>query len=187
MDLFLFIVFPLGLIIGSFLNVIVDRVSRGESILLGRSYCELCKKKLKWYDLIPLISFIMLSGKCRYCHKKLSFYYPSIELLTGILFLTTALIVWNNYGGLSTSPSFDLQLIYYLFIISSLIVIFFTDLKYGIIPFTVVIPASILVFLWFFFLFPQLLFNHILSAVGAFFCFLLLFIITKGKESASET
>ena len=64
--------FTLGLAIGSFLNVLIDRWVSGESIL-GRSYCDYCKKRILWYDLVPVLSFILLRGKTRCCHKKISF------------------------------------------------------------------------------------------------------------------
>lgn len=114
-------VFIFGLAIGSFLNVLIDRLPQGRSIM-GRSHCDFCHKKLRWYDLIPVFSFIILAGRCRNCKKRLSFFYPAIELLTAVIFT----IIF-----LSSEPSY---LIVYLVIASSLIVIFFADLKYQIIP-----------------------------------------------------
>src|SRR3989344_3248327 len=82
-SIFLFI---FGTAIGSFLNVLIDRLPREESIM-GRSHCEYCKKILSPIDLIPVLSFLFLKGKCRYCGKKLSLQYPGIEILTGVLFV----------------------------------------------------------------------------------------------------
>ena len=82
-----FIIFLLGLAVGSFLNVLINRLPREESVVKGRSYCDHCKKKLVWYDLIPLFSFIFLKGKCGYCHSPISFYYPIVELMTGVMFV----------------------------------------------------------------------------------------------------
>lgn len=87
-----FFVFILGTAMGSFINVVVDRVIRGET-LGGRSHCDYCKKTLMWYDLIPLISYIVLRGKCRRCHKQLSIQYLLVELATGIIYVVTWLLV----------------------------------------------------------------------------------------------
>ncbi len=114
--------FILGLCIGSFLNVLIDRLPYGKSIL-GRSICDYCKNKLSWRDLIPVLSFIFLKGKCRYCRKKISFYYPAVEMITGILFVLVAIM------DIGIFKTFLLWAIVSLFI-----VIFFTDLKYMLIP-----------------------------------------------------
>jgi leader peptidase (prepilin peptidase)/N-methyltransferase len=123
----LLFVFVAGLFIGSFLNVLADRLSRGESAIGGRSYCEKCKKTLKWHDLVPLLSFIFLGGKCRYCHVRLSLYYPIIELTTGIMFVLALSISGFNIYGSGILNYFNL--IYFIFLFSALVVIFFADLK----------------------------------------------------------
>jgi len=190
--MFLFILFIFGLFVGSFLNVLIDRLPKGKSIIKGRSYCDKCKKILKWYDLIPLLSFISLKGRCRYCKAKLSFYYPLVELTTGLMFAITASFVLNsfefpisNFQFLINSQFLNFQLlmslIYYLFIISSLIVIFFADLKYGIIPDKIVFPAIFVSAFYLLTMNYQLLTINFLSAVGASLFFLILFLITKGK------
>ena len=115
-----FFVFLLGVAMGSFLNVVVDRLIHGES-LSGRSHCDHCKKILAWYDLIPLVSFIALGGKCRRCHKKLSPQYPLVELATGILYVGTWIVV---------PPQ---SLILYWGIVSCAWVIFLSDLRYRLI------------------------------------------------------
>lgn len=116
-------VFVIGIAIGSFLNVLIDRLPREESIM-GRSYCEYCKHKLRWFDLFPLVSYLILGGKCRYCNKKIPLDIFFIEIITGVLF-TLGFI----YLGETTQEK-----ILYLVIISSLIVIFFADVNYMIIP-----------------------------------------------------
>lgn len=117
-------IFIIGLSIGSFLNVLIDRLPKGKSIW-GRSYCDHCKKQLKSIDLIPVFSYFILKGKCRFCHKKIDSRYPIVELLTGILFLIG--FIYLPTQGL-------LPRILELALISALIVIFFADLKYQIIP-----------------------------------------------------
>lgn len=132
-----------GLCIGSFLNVLIDRLPQEKSIF-GRSRCPYCKKKLQWRELVPLFSFILLGRKCSSCRKKISWQYPIVEIATGILFLFT---------------TYNLQLITYnlkdlsllcclLFIASCLIVIFVTDLKYMIVPNEIIYPAIIAAFLY---------------------------------------
>lgn len=181
----MFFLFLIGIFIGSFLNVIIDRLPRKETIAKGRSYCEYCKKTLSWYDLIPLLSFLMLKGKCRYCHKKLSVYYPIIELSTGILFA----VIYSWVLRIYPLPFTIFHLIYYLIIISAFVVIFFEDVKFGIIPDKVVFPAIVITLLYLIINFQFVIgkvaggsiFNYVFSAIGTCTFFLLLFLITKGK------
>lgn len=84
MVVFFFLIF--GLIIGSFLNVVVYRLKDGET-LRGRSYCHRCQHQIRWYDNIPLLSFVFLGGKCRDCQAVISWQYPALELATGIGFV----------------------------------------------------------------------------------------------------
>src|SRR3989344_3007367 len=78
--------FILGLIVGSFINVLIDRLPRGESVVWGRSHCDSCGKTLLWYELIPVLSYIFQAGKCRHCHTRLTIQYPAVELFWGIVF-----------------------------------------------------------------------------------------------------
>ncbi len=151
-------IFIFGLIVGSFLNVVICRLKTKEEIFFSRSHCPHCKKNLKWFDLIPILSFISTFGKCRYCGKKISLQYPLVEIATGLLFL---LIFWHlNFGfGLEQFGTiWILNLIYSLFILCSLIVIFVYDLKHYIIPDKIVFPAIATAF------FYQLISN--ISATG---------------------
>ncbi len=97
------IVFIFGIIIGSFLNVCIYRIPRKESIVVGASHCTKCGNKIKWYDLIPIFSYLCLTGKCRYCKEKISLQYPCIEGINGIAYLSIyfwlGLTVW--FGLLS--------------------------------------------------------------------------------------
>lgn len=86
------IVFLYGIIIGSFLNVVVVRVPRGESIVKVRSHCENCGYQLKWFDLIPIFSYLVLGGKCRKCKTKISAQHLVMEVLNGILYVITFLV-----------------------------------------------------------------------------------------------
>lgn len=172
-----FFIFFLGIFVGSFLNVFADRLPRDEGFINGRSHCEKCKKELAWYDMIPLLSFVLLKGKCRYCHTQLSWYYPITELTTGMLFAGTFFFI----GDGNINSIIIINIIYYLFLVSCLIVVFFADLKYGIIPDKVVFPAILVSFFFLLFTSEVGIVNHILSAVGASLFFLMLFLITKGR------
>lgn len=89
-----FVIFILGIVIGSFLNVCIYRIPKGESIAYPPSHCTNCNNVIKWYDLIPVISYVFLKGKCRFCKEKVSVRYPIIELITGVIFMT----LYIEYG-----------------------------------------------------------------------------------------
>lgn len=171
--MYFFLLFILGISIGSFLNVLIDRLPRGEKIFKDRSHCESCKQDLKWYDLIPLFSFIQLRGKCRYCKSPIGWYYPIVELITGMFFVS---VYFKNFQFSMISV---LTIPYYLFIIAAFIVIFFTDLKYGIIPNKIVYPAILVTFIFLISQYPNILISNLLSAVGVFLFFFLLMIATE--------
>jgi len=133
------LIFLFGLIIGSFLNCLIYRLEVGQSFLTGRSYCEKCKHILAWRDLIPVVSFLALKGKCRYCQKKISWQYPLVEIATGALFFLIFNLkfkIFNQFLILNF-----LNLIYYWAIACFFIIIFVYDLKHYIIPDKVVYPA----------------------------------------------
>jgi len=116
-------VFLFGLITGSFLNVCIYRIPRGLSIIIPSSRCPSCNTPIKPWDNIPIVSYILLGGKCRFCKAKISLRYPLVELLNAIMY---ALILWRFNFGWHT-------IIYFVFS-SSLIVITFIDLDFQIIP-----------------------------------------------------
>lgn len=95
MILFYIIVFLYGIVIGSFLNVLIFRIPKKEKLVMTRSHCMNCGYKLRWFDLIPLFSFLALGGKCRKCKTRLSVQYPVIEALNGVLYLA----VFAGYGA----------------------------------------------------------------------------------------
>lgn len=126
--------FLLGLIIGSFLNCLIWRIYKNETIG-GRSYCPKCRKQIAWYDNIPLLSFILLNGKCRHCQESISWQYPLVELATASLFLLSLLNV-------SQWPEFSLLLIRDWLLIITFVIIFVYDLRWQLIPMTIVWPMS---------------------------------------------
>jgi leader peptidase (prepilin peptidase) / N-methyltransferase len=177
------ILFVIGVVVGSFLNVIVDRTQKKEGFIFGRSHCEYCKKDLSLFDLIPVFSYLSLKGKCRYCKKKLSIYYPLVEVVTGVLFALSAtrvipIIIIDSVTFLSV-----LSIIILLYIISVLVIVVFADIKFGIIPFWPVF-SGIVAAVVFHITFPYSgysLVNYLLSAAGAFAGFLLIFLVTRGR------
>jgi len=78
--------FLFGLLIGSFLNVCIHRWPRGRSVVKPRSHCVRCRKMIAWYDNIPVVSYVLLGGRCRHCGRQISLRYPAVELLTGVVF-----------------------------------------------------------------------------------------------------
>lgn len=86
-DIIAFIVFVFGILIGSFLNVVIYRVPKGESIVFPSSKCQSCGTSLKWYHNIPIFSWLFLRGKCAFCQDKISPQYPIVELIIGLIFL----------------------------------------------------------------------------------------------------
>ncbi|MCK4520855.1 prepilin peptidase [Candidatus Parcubacteria bacterium] len=146
--IFYIFVFIFGLTVGSFLNCVIYRLEKKESALKGRSYCPHCKHQLAWYDLIPVLSFIILKGKCRYCYKKISLQYPLVEIATASLF---TFIFWHLSFGFDLEQFGTIWILDFLalFAITSfLIVIFVYDLKHYIIPDKVIFPAIAIVFLY---------------------------------------
>ncbi len=134
------VIFILGLIIGSFLNVIIYRVSKGESIVLPASHCTLCGEPIKWYDNIPVISFIILKGRCRQCKDKISFIYPLIELSTALIFV----LFFFKF-------SLTLILLKYLIFSSILIALSAIDFRCYILPNSLTYPLAAVGFIFSFF------------------------------------
>ena len=118
-----FLIFSLGACLGSFANVCIYRLPKNKQIVSGRSFCPKCKKKINWYDNLPLISFFLLNGKCRNCNKVIPVRYLIVELITGISFL----LIYLNFKNLNT-------IIFLSILILILIIIFFIDLENFIIP-----------------------------------------------------
>jgi len=169
-------VFLFGLIIGSFLNCLVWRLRTGES-LLGRSYCLKCKKQIAWYDNLPVLSFVLLKGKCRQCGGKISWQYPIVELTTGVLFV---LAYYLNYELRITNYELIIQLLRDWFLISAMMVIFIYDLRWRLILDIVTLPAGLVVLILNLAL-GFSLWNLLVSGIIGSGFFLLQFLISGGK------
>jgi len=123
-------IFVFGAIIGSFLNVVILRY--GKKSLNGRSICSFCSQQLKWFELIPILSFFLLGGKCIRCQKKISWQYPLVEIVTGTLFLLIFIFFTLTGDHPLGVAIFNLILLWSIF--SLLIIIFVYDIYHKIIP-----------------------------------------------------
>jgi len=158
------ILFLFGLCVGSFLNVVIDwSVGKRKSFFTPPSHCDYCRHKLGFWDLIPVFSFVFLRRRCRYCGKEISWHYPLVEVATGSLFVLSSYTLY--------------PIPYTLFLFSVFLVIFVTDLKYGLIPDRVILPAT-------FFILPYSLITHHSSLITALMtsaAFTILYWLTQGK------
>lgn len=126
------LIFLLGTIIGSFLNVVIYRFNTGMPIANGRSICMTCNRNLRWYELIPLFSFLIQLGKCRRCASRISHQYPLVEFGTGLIF---TLIAFKFLPLLIISSSlYTFAVIFFSFVFAILIIISVYDLRHKIIP-----------------------------------------------------
>ncbi len=124
-------VFCFGLLIGSFLNVVIYRLNTGRSLAKGRSACMTCARTLSWYELVPVFSFLAQKGKCRKCQSEISFQYPFVELATGILFVVIYMKMLLPFSFSFISIATFLGGLY---IASLLVVIAVYDIRHKIIP-----------------------------------------------------
>src|SRR5574340_109016 len=122
-----------GLIIGSFLNVCILRLPREQSIVRPASRCPRCNSAIRWFDNIPVLSFLVLRGKCRNCGLPISLRYPLVEALNGILYV--AAVEWFGVGG---------ETVLVMLLCSTLVVITFIDIDFQIIPDEISLPGMVL-------------------------------------------
>jgi leader peptidase (prepilin peptidase)/N-methyltransferase len=146
------LIFILGLIVGSFSNVCIYRIPRNESIIYPASHCPNCRSNISLKDNIPLLSYILLKGKCRNCKIKISIQYPIVEFLTGLIYL----IIYLIYG-------LSIQSLIYIILSSALIIIAFIDLNEQIVPDVISLPGIVIGFIISFFV-PYISFIN--SALG---------------------
>ena len=114
-----------GLCIGSFLNVVIYRLPNGMSLSFPPSHCTKCDYKLRWYDNVPILSYLFLGGKCRKCKEKISFRYPAVECLCGVLYLISAMLFYKKSIAYAVVCALAL---------SVLICVFFIDLEHMYVP-----------------------------------------------------
>lgn len=156
--------FLLGLIFGSFYNVVGYRVPKGESLIYPSSHCPNCNHKLTPIELVPVFSYVFLLGKCKNCKKKISCFYPLFELLTGIMFALSYVV----FG-------FSLECLYSIVFLSMLIIIIISDYQTMIIPDSVLIVFSAILILIKYFMFDMnVVGESLISALLSFIVMLLI-------------
>jgi len=151
-DINVILIFILGLVVGSFSNVCIYRIPRNESIIYPASHCPKCRSNISPKDNIPLLSYILLKGRCRHCKSKISIQYPIVEFLSGLIYLIIVLV----YG-------LSIQTLIYILLSSALIIIAFIDLNEQIVPDVISLPGIVIGFILSFFV-PYISFIN--SALG---------------------
>lgn len=170
----LLIILLFGILIGSFLNVCIYRIPKKEDIIFTPSHCLKCSHKLKWYQLIPVFSYIFLRGKCQYCKTKISIQYPIIELLNGAA-----------YMGIFAIYGFSKESFIYIILFSILLVISVIDYRYLIIPNQLVLGIFVLAIINLFLDLENLL-NYTIGFFSVSLILLITGIITKGKMGGGD-
>lgn len=169
-----FFMFLVGSCIGSFLNVLIDRLPNDKNVFLGRSHCDNCKKNLSPLELFPIFSFLVLKGKCKNCETVLKKRMFFVEIATGALFIC--------YYSFFLFYALPLSFFLYILLVTCLFIpIIFTDLEYGIIPDQLVIFLAVVISFYTILISGQNIANHFLTGTITFIVFLLLFVVTKGK------
>lgn len=187
--LYFLLVFFLGGAVGSFVNVLIDRTILGQDWVAGRSHCDHCQKTLSWYDMVPIVSFLVYRGKSRCCSSPLPYRYLIVEILSGLLFGW-----WLGVGfvffRLVLAPLTVIQPIFWLVTGVVLLILALADLFYGVVLLPIVWIGSVAtilyrVVLWYYGAYQGLdLLNSLILAVAFFGFFWGLYKITKGKGMA---
>ncbi len=125
-----------GLLVGSFLNVCIHRLPRRESLVSPGSHCPSCGTRLRWLDNVPILSYLLLAGRCRTCHTPIPATYPIVELVTGVLFATL-------YASIGSGPLLISRLVF----CSAMLVLLVIDLEHRLLPNAITIPGILVGFL----------------------------------------
>lgn len=165
-------IFIVGLSVGSFFNVVLLRLDRKDGILTGRSECPKCSRQLKWYDLIPLVSYLYLRGNCRYCKAEISIIYPIVELITGLSFL--AYFVINN-------PVLTVASLFPPMMIGLFLLLGFFDTLYLILPDKIVFSVISLVSAFDLIYRKSELYNLFLSGLLFGLAFGIIYLVSRGE------
>ncbi|NLI11370.1 prepilin peptidase [Pelotomaculum propionicicum] len=174
-DLLPYVFFVFGLVIGSFLNVCIYRIPRGESVVFPPSHCPGCSRRIAARDLIPVLSYLRLKGRCRFCGSKISPIYPFIELLTGLLFAA----VYLRFGH-------TVLLYKVLFLVPVLIIVTFIDLRHYIIPDKLTVFALAGGVILNIYTRDLTLFSSLLGLISAGAFLLLIAIVSKGGMGGGD-
>ncbi len=177
-----FVLFILGICFGSFVSAMTWRIPRNISFAKGRSICPNCKHKISWYDNIPLLSYLILKGKCRYCHGKISLRYPAIELTAAIGFVTIFLFTFKGPTLQGVYSIFTLvTLLCYLTVFVILLSIFVIDLENQIIPDSLVFFGILIVLSCLLITNPHSLIINLFSGLVAASFLMLIHLATRGR------
>ncbi|MBB4825851.1 leader peptidase (prepilin peptidase)/N-methyltransferase [Sporosarcina luteola] len=172
---YLVLFFVYGLVFGSFFNVVGLRVPKKESIMTPPSHCSSCGRRLQVLDLIPVLSYIFLGGKCRTCGNRISLIYPLMEFVTGVLFA-------YSFFRFGWSP----ELIVALLLVSLLVMITVSDIAYMIIPDKVVLPFAVLFLVLRFFIPLEPWWDSLLGGVVGFGVLYLIAVLSKGGMGGGD-
>lgn len=163
-----------GIVIGSFLNVCINRLPKRQSIILPGSYCPLCETPLSWYDNIPIISYLILLGRCRYCNNRISLQYPLVEILNVFIYF----ILYYRFNN-------PLDFIFFSIVSSILLIISFIDFNHMLIPDILII--LILIFWLIYIILNYLVYNldlrlinSLISSIIPGLLFLFIMVVSKG-------
>jgi len=173
--IYLIMFFVLGAILGSFFNVVGLRQPKNIPYVFGRSYCPMCKKNLKWYELIPIVSYGLQKGRCRNCQEHIPIIYPLIEFSTASLFTFS----FYQFG-------FHIEFIIALCLISMLMILFVTDLTY------MILPNKILLFFLPIFILLRLIhpldpwWTSITGSLLSFLFIAMIIVVSKGGMGAGD-
>ncbi|MEF7564672.1 prepilin peptidase [Bacillus infantis] len=167
--------FSYGLLLGSFYNVVGLRIPLKQSIVKPRSHCPYCQHTLRPYELIPVVSYLLQGGKCRRCKAPVSFLYPAVELATGLLFVLAPLLM-----------GWTMELIIAWTLISVMIIVFVSDIKYMIIPDKVLLVFAVIFLLERIFLPLSPWWDSLLGAAAGFFLLLFIAVISKGGMGGGD-
>jgi prepilin signal peptidase PulO-like enzyme (type II secretory pathway) len=142
MLLYLVAIAVLGLLIGSFCNALIWRIHEKKSIARGRSMCPDCKHELGPLDLVPVLSWLLLGAKCRYCHKPISAQYPAVELLVAALFA----VIYHSLVPVTTLDW--VHIVFWLVMAAGLVVLAVYDLRWMLLPDVVLLPMIVVAAMW---------------------------------------
>jgi leader peptidase (prepilin peptidase)/N-methyltransferase len=187
--MYFILTFFLGAAVGSFVNVLIDRSVVGEDWVSGRSHCDKCKKTLAWYDMIPIISYLVYGAKSRCCRSPLTYRYPLVEIIVGMLFVWW-LAVGFLFFQLVSAPLIVIQPVFWLMTGVLLVILALADLFYGVVLLPIVWVGSALVIIYRLVLMQygayQMLDlqNSVLLAISFFAFFWSLWKLTKGRGMA---
>jgi len=163
----------LGLVVGSFLNVVIYRLPHGASVAWPASHCTSCRRPLRWYENVPIVSWIALRGRCRTCHARISVQYPLVEAATAALFLAA-------YYAFGLTPLLPVRLAF----ACAMIVLFAIDLEHQILPNEITLPGIVIGLALSIFLPPGWKSSMLGMLVGGLFPFLIaeIYLRVRGRE-----